>query len=305
MRPQLLLGLALAACGAVAGGAAAGPRVTASVSDIKRHDLSSLLYSIFFETEINYGSEGGLYAELLPNRDFERLGRGSGPAGADGSGSSSSSNSAAAASQNASSPAPGLEPELELDPREPPPHPADFSPWTALPGTTAATDDTTHPFATNPVSLRLVTSSGGGGIENPGYWGVNARAGMAYNLTFYAELEAASATSFGARLECDSKPLTAPISGSLDHTAGWKQYTATLTATSSCDNATFVFTVDGKATLHVDSFSLMPGDAVAGLFRKDIFEKMRCVNKRLFAAIFILKTIDFPRQARDKHRKRR
>ena len=106
MRPQLLLGLALAACGGVAGGAAAGPRVTASVSDVKRHDLSSLLYSIFFETEINYGSEGGLYAELLPNRDFERLGRGSGPAGADGSGSSSS-NSAAAASQNASSPAPG------------------------------------------------------------------------------------------------------------------------------------------------------------------------------------------------------
>ena len=40
------------------------------------HDLSPLLHSLFFETEINFGGEGGVYAELLPNRDLETLGRG-------------------------------------------------------------------------------------------------------------------------------------------------------------------------------------------------------------------------------------
>merc|ERR1719201_1924594 len=39
--------------------------------------LSPVLYSVFLETEINFGGEGGLYAELIRNRDFETLGRGS------------------------------------------------------------------------------------------------------------------------------------------------------------------------------------------------------------------------------------
>ena len=38
--------------------------------------ISPLLYSLFFETEINFGGEGGVYAELVSNRDFEALGRG-------------------------------------------------------------------------------------------------------------------------------------------------------------------------------------------------------------------------------------
>ena len=43
--------------------------------------LSPVLHSIFFETEINFGSEGGLYAETVFNRDFETLGRGTMPKG--------------------------------------------------------------------------------------------------------------------------------------------------------------------------------------------------------------------------------
>ena len=46
-----------------------------------RHALSPVLYSLFFETEINFGGEGGVYAELVPNRDFESLGRGRLPSG--------------------------------------------------------------------------------------------------------------------------------------------------------------------------------------------------------------------------------
>jgi hypothetical protein len=45
----------------------------------RKFPLSPLLHSIFFETEINFGSEGGLYAEMLFNRDFETQGRGTMP----------------------------------------------------------------------------------------------------------------------------------------------------------------------------------------------------------------------------------
>ena len=41
----------------------------------KGADLSPTMFGAFFE-EINFAGDGGLYAELLPNRDFETLGRG-------------------------------------------------------------------------------------------------------------------------------------------------------------------------------------------------------------------------------------
>lgn len=37
---------------------------------IKKNRISPLLYGVFFE-DINYGGDGGLYAELVANRSFE------------------------------------------------------------------------------------------------------------------------------------------------------------------------------------------------------------------------------------------
>ena len=244
MRPTVLhaLGLSVFTSAAGVGAERALPQVSAHVSDAKRHDLSPLLYSIFFETEINYGSEGGLYAELLPNRDFERLGRGTAPPPV---------NNSAVTSSGRAAPGP-------LDRGVPPPKPADFTPWSALPGTTATTDPTIHPFATNPVSLKLVTGAGGGGITNPGYWGINARATMTYHLTFYAMLSSPKPAFASFALVCgDGRVATAPSSGPpIEHSSSWAPYSHTLTATTSCDDARFVFHVQGAATLHVDGFSL-------------------------------------------------
>ena len=38
----------------------------------KRQPLDPLLYGVFFE-DINYGGDGGLYAELVANRSFENV----------------------------------------------------------------------------------------------------------------------------------------------------------------------------------------------------------------------------------------
>ena len=51
--------------------AAAAPATFTVTSSAPEHLISPNLYSIFFETEINFGSEGGLYAELIHNRFFE------------------------------------------------------------------------------------------------------------------------------------------------------------------------------------------------------------------------------------------
>ena len=56
--------------------------VTYSLGRAPVHALSPVMYSLFLETEINFGGEGGLLAELLPNRDFETLGRGAIPGAA-------------------------------------------------------------------------------------------------------------------------------------------------------------------------------------------------------------------------------
>ena len=81
---------------------------TYTITSEPEHSINPNLYSIFFETEINFGSEGGLYAELLHNRDFERLGR-------DKWGDKAASNE--------------LVDHPGLDPHEPPAIPTDFSPW--------------------------------------------------------------------------------------------------------------------------------------------------------------------------------
>jgi alpha-L-arabinofuranosidase len=52
-------------------GSAAGPAVRITVdTDHPGHAVSPLLHGVFFE-DINYGADGGLYAELVQNRSFE------------------------------------------------------------------------------------------------------------------------------------------------------------------------------------------------------------------------------------------
>ena len=123
------------------------------VSPHVKHSVSPLLYSIFFETEINFGGEGGLYAELIRNRDFEALGRGR-LARANGSYSNGGSE----------------DPALRTDPHEPDADPTSFAPWAALGNASLSIGNASimmAPFATNPHFLRL-RGGEGGGASNPG-----------------------------------------------------------------------------------------------------------------------------------------
>jgi alpha-N-arabinofuranosidase len=263
-----------AAAAATAAAASSAPpgQVTVSVGDTAT-PLSPVLYSAFLETEINFGGEGGLYAEQIRNRDFEALGRGDfGDFGVP------MSTAVAADGPNQT---PGLAPDLR-----------DHRPWLPVGGAAIAVENTTAPFASNPTTLRLSTSAAGGGISNPGYWGVACGAGC--NLSFWAKPAAGGNAdrrsaqpplSLTARLRAPDGALISsspPIALSADGRS-WQRYNTTLPAPSPASKrgvgagaGTFELVVaSGAGELQLDAVSLMPSDAIAGCLRRDIVEQLK------------------------------
>eukprot|EP00727_Mastigamoeba_balamuthi_P003224 m51a1_g129 putative alpha-l-arabinofuranosidase (854) ;mRNA; f:433766-437101 len=181
----------------------------------KRHSISPILYGIFFE-EINFAGDGGLYAELIRNRDFEALGRGNLGDGR-----------AVSATANA----------------------ADYRPWTARSVSSTAsvkTDTSTQPFTTNPVVLSIqLEASSIVHLENPGFWGINCRAGMTYRGSLYAR-STASAT----------------LAASLQNNGVNVSSVAVMVA--SGDWTKYEFEIEGVSDHEGAVFAL--------LFRKDVFD---------------------------------
>jgi alpha-N-arabinofuranosidase len=68
-KPNLVLMWLVLVCMAVRGFAQTNPVITVKANEIKAA-VQPTMYGIFFE-DINFGADGGLYAELVKNRSFE------------------------------------------------------------------------------------------------------------------------------------------------------------------------------------------------------------------------------------------
>jgi len=261
------------------------------------HDLSPLLHSLFFETEINFGGEGGVYAELLPNRDLETLGRGRVAGVEDGTTWPQPYLGRDHAEEPLSPQELGQHRSATLDPHEPAPMITDYRPWIALSGARLWIDNATAPFPANPHSLRVIGGPGAG-VANPGYWGIAVQPGSAFNLSLYARTGAAGvavrlravlrSVSGGTVLaEAKVRPAKSDPS-SLAARPGWARYMATLRAARASGargggasaNARFELLIDvgGAASFWLDAVSLIPADAVGGLFRRDAFERLQAMR---------------------------
>ena len=233
-------------------------------------------YAMFLESEINFGGEGGLYAELISNRDLETLGRGrlshGPPTRAEQAEYDRRKNMSRAELKRYMADGPILAPGL--DPHEPPAIPTDFRPWFTLSATTTLEVADDAPFYTNPHSL-LATSDQVGAFSNPGYWGINVRKGMAYPLSMFLKLKAgSSAPTIYAQLTCDGK-VAARSSDVFTPGMEWTKQNTTLRATRSCSDGQFNVYMLGSGAVMFDHVSLFPGDAVEGLFRKDVFDYVK------------------------------
>ena len=250
----LLLAASLSAATETDGGAARAVDHANSRENVVTVDASKALYptspdlwGIFFE-DIDLSLDGGVYAEMVRNRSFE-----------DGNGSDR---------------------ELTL---------AYWNPIGNAECFLSKKPDA-HPNDRHCVTVR---GRSGAGIANEGYFGMGIRKGMSYNLSV-----ALRATQLGVEscelgvgglsvevaLEAYSKPplAKAVIEGVTDE---WKTFNIALVANDDDPQARLVFRFapnrqGGREGLEaqLDHVSLFPADAVAGLFRRDLIEKLAALR---------------------------
>ena len=224
----------------------------------RRHAISPDLISLFLETEINFGGEGGLYAECIRNRDFETLGRGNlGEGWAETVADIKRKHDA------------GVRAGRRLDPQEPAANQTDYRPWRAFGGARAVIDNSSAPFPNNPHAL-LLAGSHGAGVANPGYWGIGVRPGVGYRLSMWAIARGAPMARLGVQLVEGSRVL---CNATFTLTRWWERHEAFLRPAipTFAAAATLEVVLLQQGAVLLDHVSLMPDDAAGGIFRADVF----------------------------------
>ncbi len=191
-----------------------------------------------FIEDLNYAIDGGLYAEMLENRNFE------------------------------AKDAHGKWGEYEID------DDGGYA-WEACPAGADVlmkikTDRALFPE--NPHYMRLETGAPLAGIKNKAYDGLYLKKGEEYKISFYARsydykggavvgVYADGAEVFGKKfkIKADGK---------------WRRYAFRARSKRDADGAEFRFLLQKAGIVHVDCFSMMPESAVLGVFRRDLVERM-------------------------------
>lgn len=213
--------------------------------------LSPHLYGLFFE-DINFGADGGLYAELVQNRSFEYF------AVPDGGG------------QNGQAYQP-------------------LSAWEKIEcgGSVCelAVENARPLNANNPnyLEIRIAKNGGAAGVGNSGFDGIRIDAGARYDISIYARTAGWSGDAVvTAALELPGG--TVAGSTTIKGLGGdWKKLESVITADKSADNARLVVTTTGKGTLALDMVSLFPQDTWNGRkngLRKDLVQAIQELNPK-------------------------
>ncbi|MGN0294531.1 MAG: alpha-L-arabinofuranosidase C-terminal domain-containing protein [Lachnospiraceae bacterium] len=241
--------------------------------------ISPEMIGLFFE-DINFAADGGLYAEMIENRSFEAK-EGFGTPGrfyaVDDYGY------AWKPVYKKGEQAPRLQ---------------------YVTGTPLSVE--------NPHYLRLTANAAGQGVANQAYDGIYLEQGKKYNVSFYARCVAFDGEGFAIEIKKDGKvfaggtvqavkpvpygPFTdltvefplpegpfAEILNEIKNTDEtkccreheWIKYELVLTASETVSGADFVLSLDTAGVVEFDLISMIPEDAVAGIFRKDLFEALK------------------------------
>lgn len=205
------------------------------------------LIGLFFE-DINYGADGGLYAEMIENRSFEFL--------------KSHGNW-------------DKDYWIEYD---------GLYGWSAYPSDCGIRLNTVmgSPVSEeNPHYLRVQSELPNAGFTNKAYDGICLRKGMHYTVSFYARM-AHYAGDLTVSVEKDGKvSASAPVKCihvEKDHWRKWNRYEVVLTAEEDVRHADFVIRLTDAGVVEFDFISMMPADAVYGVFRKDLADMLKDIH---------------------------
>ena len=210
------------------------------ITNQKGVDIQKGMMGLFFE-DINYGADGGLYAEMIENRSFEFL--------------------KTTGVNNAYTP--------EYD--------GGYG-WTKYPKNCpfiAMEYQTFHPLTEeNPHYLHVRAMRPNCGFTNKAYDGIFLKKGMEYHVSFY--MNTLSYTGgIKVLVEKDGDIFLQEVIEITEACEGWKNYSLTMKASASVDAASFHIILMSVGEVDFDCISMMPGDAVYGVFRKDLADLLK------------------------------
>ncbi|KAM0855836.1 hypothetical protein ACQ4PT_049514 [Festuca glaucescens] len=196
------------------------------------------MFGIFFE-EINHAGAGGLWAELVSNRGFEAGG---------------------------------------------PNTPSNIDPWFIIGNESSIIvgTDRTSCFERNPVALQMevlcdskgtnVCPSGGVGVYNPGYWGMNIERRKSYKVSLHIRSSDAVSLSVSLRSSDGLQKLAChTITGGKKQFTNWTKIEFHLKSNINNTNSRLQLTTTKTGVLWLDQVSVMPSDTYMGHgFRKDL-----------------------------------
>ncbi|XP_062211069.1 alpha-L-arabinofuranosidase 1-like isoform X2 [Phragmites australis] len=206
------------------------------------------MFGIFFE-EINHAGAGGLWAELVSNRGFEAGG---------------------------------------------PNTPSNIDPWLIIgdESNIVVATDRSSCFAGNPIALRMevlceasgtnACPSGGVGIYNPGFWGMNIEKTKVYRVSMYIKSSdsvelAVSLTSSDGLQNLAAHTITADK----EDFAEWTKVEFDLQSNERNTNSRLELTTSKSGIIWFDQVSLMPSDTYMGHgFRKDLVSMLANLKPR-------------------------
>lgn len=195
--------------------------VTAQPEETK--EISDLLMGIFFE-DINYSADGGLYAELIQNRDFEYD-----PSDREGDKNWNSTHSWKLEGENATF--------------------------------TISTSDPIHP--NNPHYAVLKTNQPGAALTNTGFDGIALKAGEKYDFSLFARIpEGSKSGKLLVRL-VDADGIVQGETTVTVSSRSWKTYKAVLTAKASADTR-LELRPQSAGEIELDMISLFPQNTFKG-----------------------------------------
>jgi len=214
------------------------------ISDKKGAAIPKEFIGLFIE-DINYAIDGGLYAELLENRNFESM---------DVYGGRDNDYYA-------------MQDGLYG--------------WSAYPGRESAQLKIVQGSPVqenNPHYLRVCTKETDCGFSNQAYDGIYLRPQVTYHVSFYARNVAYNGRVEIAVVSGGQTVLGKTIQIKEPGEHGWRKwekYECDLVAQEEIRGAEFVLLMQQAGTLEFDFFSMMPKDAVCGVFRRDLAELLK------------------------------
>ncbi|KAM7260305.1 hypothetical protein ACFE04_016046 [Oxalis oulophora] len=207
--------------------------------------IPDTLFGIFFE-EINHAGAGGLWAELVSNRGFEAGGQ---------------------------------------------TIPSNINPWGIIGDESSllVSTDQSSPFDRNKIALRVevlcdnggskACPTGGVGVYNPGYWGMNIVQGKTYKVVLYLRSPgpvdvSVSFTGSNCSTLATAKIITSDVSK-------WTKAEVLLEAKSGDPKARLQLTMAKKGVIWFDQVSAMPLDTYKGHgFRNKLFQMLADLEPR-------------------------